>query len=61
VEPIDPKKLRDEQFQAEYDALMAHRKAWEKYFESPSASGFKAKLEPPGLESFQGLHARWSS
>jgi hypothetical protein len=61
VEPIDPKKLRDEQFQAEYDALVMHHEAWEKYFALQFMSALKAKLEPPGLESPVGMNPRWPS
>jgi hypothetical protein len=38
VEPIDPNKSRDDQFQAEYDALVAQHEAWEKYFAAQFAS-----------------------
>jgi hypothetical protein len=61
VERDDPKKLRDEQFQAEYDALVAHDRAWEKYFASQFESALKAKLEPPALESPPGMNPRWPS
>jgi hypothetical protein len=61
VEPIDPKKLTVEQFQAEYDALLACHKEWEKYFDSQLASALNAKLEPPKLQSPQGINPRWGS
>jgi hypothetical protein len=61
VEPGNPKKPKDEQFQAEYEALEAHHEAWEKHFASQCASALKAKLEPPGLESPQGMNPRWPS
>jgi hypothetical protein len=53
VEPVDPKKLKDEQFQAEHDALVAVHESWKKYFASQSPSAPVAQPESPELGSFQ--------
>jgi hypothetical protein len=52
VQPIDPKKIKDEvaQAEAELNALAAQHKEWKNYFSLQSAMSLKEKLEPPTLK-----------
>jgi len=50
MDDVDPKELTDEQWQDDFDALVAHDAEWRNYFASQSASEQKAQIELPKFE-----------